>query len=32
METIKVEEKAKKLGANAGDTLLIYGNEFTIDK
>jgi hypothetical protein len=32
METIKIEEKAKQLGAHVGDTLLIYGNEFTIDK
>jgi hypothetical protein len=32
MQTIHVEEKAKSLGANTGDTLLIYGNEFTIDK
>jgi hypothetical protein len=31
MQTIGVEEKAKKLGAQPGDTLLIYGNEFTID-
>jgi hypothetical protein len=32
MQTIQVEETAKELGAKPGDTLLIYGNEFTVDK
>ncbi|MDR0675048.1 MAG: GTPase ObgE [Mycoplasmataceae bacterium] len=32
MQTIKVETTAKNIGAKPGDTLLIYGNEFTIDK
>jgi GTP-binding protein len=31
MQTIFVEDTAKKQGAKPGDTLLIYGNEFTID-
>jgi GTP-binding protein len=32
IQTIKIEETAKKLGAHSGDTLLIYGNEFILDK
>lgn len=31
MLTLGVEAKAKKLGAKVGDTLKIYGNDFTID-
>ncbi|MDR2369689.1 MAG: Obg family GTPase CgtA, partial [Mycoplasmataceae bacterium] len=32
MQTIGVEESAKKLGARAGDILMIYGNEFVVDQ
>jgi hypothetical protein len=32
MQTITVEETAKKLGANPGDILSIYGAEFIVDK
>ncbi|MDR1991772.1 MAG: GTPase ObgE [Mycoplasmataceae bacterium] len=31
MKTIKVEETARQMGAKAGHSLLIYGNELTID-
>jgi hypothetical protein len=31
MLTIGVEQKAKSLGAKAGDTLKIYGNDFVVD-
>jgi hypothetical protein len=32
MQSIDVEKTAKELGAQPGDTLLIYGNEFVVDK
>ncbi|MDR0739385.1 MAG: GTPase ObgE [Mycoplasmataceae bacterium] len=32
MQSINVEETAKAQGAKPGDTLLIYGNEFVVDK
>jgi hypothetical protein len=31
LKTLEIEDKAKQLGAKSGDTLLVYGNEMTID-